>query len=193
MSVFEPPWEEKENMKYVLLTFLLFPFVAYEGIRYYQAHRACIQERRENEAILQSITCDAWHRHQYGSKVNAVCVQAEREAQISSVSCAWKRMWSEGEVYRVWTMFTQSYVMLWATTVPIACFLISSWFGARNARARDERMITMQGEMYKKTLEMMKHTTPPPPAYVTPSLPQREEFVDLVDTRQRKKRFHLIQ
>ena len=166
----------------VLLTLVIFPFGAYEGIRFYQSHQACTQEHRENTAILASITCDAWHRHQFGSKVNSVCQEADREVQISPLSCAWKRMWSEGEVYRVWAMFTQSYLMLWATTVPIVCFLIWTWFSARTARIREERMIQLQGEMYQKTLSMI--STVPKHANIEGS----GDFVDLVNTRVRSTR-----
>ena len=173
----------------IFLTLIIFPFGAYEGIRFYQSHQLCVKEKRQNEAILDSITCDAWHRHQFGSKVNGVCEEAERESQISPLSCTWKRMWSEGEVFRVWSMFTQSYVMLWATTVPIVCFLIWTWFASRNARIREERMMQMQGEMYEKTLSMMGKTIPS-----KMRIDQNDEnYVDLVDTSRRRVRMKTIQ
>lgn len=140
---------------FVLSVFVLTPFCIYELLRFYTLYNTCTATHYNNERLLNSVTCDVWHQYEFGEKLSVLCKTAQEENLISPQSCAWKHMWAQGEVMRVWNMFTQSHWMLWGTMVPVVIAVVYIAFSSRNERLRDERHEKMQGELYEKTLAMV--------------------------------------
>lgn len=177
-----------------LLVFTVGPFCIYEALRFYHANLDCEKQHRENAEILKSTTCDAWHLHSMGNKVTSMCKEAYAENQITPHACAWRRMWTEGEVMRVWTMLTDSHLMLWATMVPLVGLILYLWIASRNERLREERLLKMQESMYEKTLAMIQ---PPSPVSLDTQpglihhhkrrLRRQDSYIELVNPRRECK------
>ncbi len=140
----------------LLLCTVTGPFFVYETLRFYSAHKNCSRVYAENHLLLSNALCsDALQRHLHGAKQDAACNKAQEENLVSPVSCAWKSMWIEGEVYRVWTMMTDSRLMIAVITVP--CLLLATWlvFWSCVENARTSKQLAMQERMYEKTLEQI--------------------------------------
>jgi len=136
----------------IILLLLFSPFVLYESIRGYTTYQTCSKIHAQNQLLLDNPLCsDPWQRHLHGEKQNALCNQAQQENLISPASCAMKRMWTEGEVYRVWTMFTHSYWMLTAALAlglgaSLGLVMILLWSCDRRAQRKS------QEQLYRETL-----------------------------------------
>lgn len=143
---------------WAFLFFVLLPFLTYEALRLRLLYDECIQLHVENELLLKSESCNSENRRRFAKK-DVMCREAEEEQKLEPASCTWRRFWQEGEVLRVWNMFTRSHWMLWGTLIPLVCFLIFMLFASRNQRLRDERMLSFQERMYKDTLSMIGTTT----------------------------------
>lgn len=149
------------SVSFVLSIFLaiaLGPLLVFEGLRFQTLHQTCKTTQLENERMLSNPLCkDPWQRQLHGPKQEAACKHAEQEMMLSPFSCAWKNLWSQSDLVRVWFMITESYVMVLSVVVPclITCIFMVFWT-CNEAKTR-----TFHKEMYKETLKTIHGHTPP--------------------------------
>lgn len=189
----------------ILICTALGPFIVYEGVRFYKTYIDCRVGYDANEMLISNSVCsDAWQRLHLGSKQDEACKLAEDENAlarwtympdtfkplVNSVTCASQKMWTQGEVKRVWAMFTESYWMLAAVTVPSILTVIYLCFSSWTERAKHDKTLAFQREMYDKTLEMVSQQQHRREYYYsdaieapTPAPLKSRKFIELVDTR----------
>ena len=140
----------------ILILLTATPFIVYESLRFYTHFRECDVAHQQNALLLDNPLCsDAWQRHSHGPKQEAVCAKAAVENQVSVMSCAWQHMWLRGEVYRIFSMITESYWMLLGFIVPCMLAFIYLWFWSSNERASRKDLMDLQREMYRETLQTL--------------------------------------
>jgi hypothetical protein len=119
-------------------------------LRFSTLHQTCKTTQIENERILSNPLCkDPWQRQLHGPKQEAVCKHAQEEMLLSPFSCAWKNLWTQSELVRVWFMITESYVMVLSVVVPclITCIFMLFWT-CNEAKTRK-----FHQDMYRETLQ----------------------------------------
>jgi hypothetical protein len=169
------------SVGFVLAVFLsigLGPLLVFEGLRFNTLHQTCKTTQIENERILTNPLCkDPWQRQLHGPKQEAVCKHAQEEMMLSPFSCAWKNLWSQSELVRVWFMITESYVMILSVVVPclITCIFMLFWT-CNEAKTR-----TFHQEMYRETLKTI-HRNP---------IKQHKQQHDYVEYRKDESDFYL--
>ena len=136
-----------------LLTVSLLPLFAYEGIRFFTHIQECHVRQIQNQLLLDNVLCsDPWQTQAHGPKQQAACDKAQKENQVSVVSCAWQEMWLKGELKRVWSSITESQVMLVAFLVPCLMLTIGLLFWSCNERATRKEMFSLHRDIYRQTL-----------------------------------------
>lgn len=89
-----------------ILGILIFGGV-YGGIVYSETYYECLTEQSKNENLLRDKVCRNV-RMQFDMGLEQKCADARTANMISPRACAWKRMWTHGEVMRLWKMATDS-------------------------------------------------------------------------------------
>jgi hypothetical protein len=138
--------------QWVVVCFVFIPFSVFEGVRFYLDLEHCRQEHAENAHLLQSDTCSSDNRLKFRKK-RQLCEQAERENAVEPVMCAWRRLWKQSEVLRVWHMLTSSYLLIWGGAVIVFCFYIWTVYASHMKKWQTQTMLDTQSKMYRETLQ----------------------------------------
>lgn len=164
----------------ILILLITTPFIIYESLRFYTHFHECDVAHAQNALLLDNPLCsDPWQLHSHGPKQQAVCAKAKAENQVSVISCAWQHMWLRGEVYRIFTMITESYWMLLGFIVPCMLAFIYLWFWSSNERASRRDMLDMQREMYRETLQTLNgRNVQPPPQLLVQDYRREERYLE---------------
>lgn len=159
-----------------MMLWIAILFCVYEGSRFYMAHHECTLRFESNERFMaMKGVCDALP-HMSSPEIHARCLSAEVENRMWLSTCALRRMWASSEWVRVWSMFTESYVMLLGCTAFL--FAAVAYIGVSLHTARQQR--NMQQE-FLKTFQPMMLPAPPTAAAL--------EWQDDVGRRRKTTRF----
>ena len=178
----------------LLTTILIGPLFIYESLRLYSLFHTCTSTWKSNDALLANPTCsDPWLRSSHGEKQQELCKQAHEENLVSPMSCAWKRLWIEGEVYKVWAIISDSPIMVFFITLPTVLLFVYMCFQSCNQRAISRQQLQFQGEMYDKLTQQRIRAEQQPQlqieqqqqSYYEPSRQQqrkRPKVIELIQT-----------
>lgn len=160
------------------ISILIGPLFIYESIRLYSLFHACTATWKTNDALLVNPTCsDPWLRNSHGDKQQELCKQAHAENLISPMSCAWKRLWLEGEPYKVWSTISDSPIMIFSITLPAVLMIIYMCFQSCNVRAISRQQLEFQGKMYERLtqqrIEQLEYQR-------QPQIRKREKVIELI-------------
>lgn len=120
----------------VLLIFILSGACVYEGVRWYSTQEECQLKRNNFHKLLASDVCKAG----YGETVDAACAKANLELRTSLIMCTAAGWWRGGEVYRIYTLVTDSYIFLGILILVPILYAIRSTFDYLNQRSTDDRV-----------------------------------------------------
>lgn len=154
-------------------------FVIYEGSSFRLAYHECRLRQETNDRTLRMIgVCDS--SQPLSAEMQNACIAAERENRVSAMVCAWRSMWTQGELLRVWHMFTESYLMLFGMTCAI--FVCLTYFVTTLWTARQQRLL------YREFVQQFAAIPQPQPLHAAPlSLPAAP-----VEVFERRKKFGIL-
>jgi hypothetical protein len=134
----------------------LFIFLGYETIRFRELHATCVRTQGENALLLQNVLCkDAWQRSLHGPKQEQLCQAAAEENARTPYECAWRALWTQGELHQLWVRISTSYWLMFGVGAPVLCTVVIMWFHNRNqAAARKDQQRLFE--------EMARALRPPP-------------------------------
>jgi len=88
----------------ILLLVIAFPLFKYEWNRYHELYNDCMVQWVQNEHILENELCqNAASRVLHGSKVNALCTEAERENRSHPKARAFQMWWKSSEAVALYS------------------------------------------------------------------------------------------
>lgn len=92
-----------------ILILVVAPFVVYEGLRFYSAHKICARKYTANAMLANNTICkDLYVMYSHGDKQVEACARAKTENLVGPAACAWQAMWVEGHGHGVVTTVTDS-------------------------------------------------------------------------------------
>lgn len=156
----------------LLLLLVGCPLLIHEGLRLADLHGQCTQRWIENAMLVQNSICTSESRHLHGTKMEQVCRQAHDENTVSPEACAFRELWRQGAVYRLWDSVVGSPWMLFGLLGGALFLLFQTW------QHRAQRQL--QERMYEKTMAIMSSSahrvplppSPPPIQFIMPAQPQ---------------------
>jgi hypothetical protein len=149
---------QKKTMLFPLLAlFIAGPLLVHETLRLVDLQGQCTQRWIENALLIQNGICsDPRQRHAHGAKMEQTCREAEQENTVTPWACAFREMWRQGGLYRLWDAVVGSPWMLFG----LAGVALLFCFQALQYRAQR----TLQERMYRETLAMVHAPQLPAPA-----------------------------
>lgn len=140
-----------------LLALFILIFVGYETIRFRELFQTCVHTQETNERILANVLCaDAWQRALHGPKQEELCRLAQEENARTPLECAWRALWTEGELHQLWVRVSTSYWLLFGLGAPAVCMAVYMWFSNRNQAAARKDQKELFTEMAKALRPMMQ-------------------------------------
>jgi hypothetical protein len=106
-------------------------------MRWYTTQEECHVKRANFHKLLASDVCKSG----YGETVDAACAKANLELRASTVlMCTAAAWWRSGEVYRLYTHVTDSYILLGVLILAPILYTIKSAFDFLSQRSVDDRV-----------------------------------------------------
>lgn len=120
----------------LLLVFILVGVGLYEFIRWENTKEECQMKHINFRKLLSSDVCKSG----YGETVDAACARANLEVRTTLWMCTAAAWWRAGEVYRMYTLVTESYVLLGILILAPILYSIRLAFEYMNQRSVDDRV-----------------------------------------------------
>lgn len=90
-----------------VIAFVCIVMGGYGVARFRQLYFSCLDDYAKNDNLLNEQVCRNI-RMQYDLGLDKKCAEARAANQISVYECAVSRMWTGGEIVRLWSMATDS-------------------------------------------------------------------------------------
>lgn len=132
-----------------ILSCTLIALATHEGTRLFECANRCSIKNLENENLLNSTVCKG---NKYGKEASKACEIAQEENEIHHYSCVARLYWKEGGVYHLYSMFAESYVMLFG----LSAFSIYVTFHFLFAKWQHDKLVSV----YKDTMQSLQQQQP---------------------------------
>jgi hypothetical protein len=119
-------------IQYLVFFFILAGVALYEAVRWEVARHSCIQRQMGHLKVLESDVCNG--RHHYGTDFASACAQAELELAIPVVQCTAQNWWKTGEVYRLYSHYSESYALMFGLPLCLGLYLLHKLMDQRHAQ-----------------------------------------------------------
>lgn len=169
-----------------VLVLVVAPFIVFEGLRFYSAHKICIRKWSANAMLVNNTICkDLYIMYSHGDKQVEACARAKTENLVGPVACAWQAMWVEGYGHGVVTTVTDSPWMIFGLAsigMTSTIWMLFKTCRGGGERVRRERNDSPDATLVKCLVEALRNQ----------QLPQHEPQLEYYEP-QPKRRFKLVE
>ncbi len=177
-----------------VLVLIIAPFIIFEGLRFYSAHKVCVRKWASNAMLVNNTICkDLYEMYSHGDKQVEACARAKSENLVGPVACAWQTMWVEGYGHGVVATVTDSPWMIFG----LASIGMTStiWMLFRSCRGSGERVRHQESSpdtaLVKCLVEALRNSNSYQPHHQEPQIeyyeqpPPPRRRIKLVERRER--------